>query len=198
MRDRQREETRRRLYEAALEVFRRDGVANCRIDDIATRAAVSRAAFYFHFPTKDDVLLELQRSSREPIAKAIVDLPGSASIEQCLDTVAESLATFWQHEPRLIVDMATVSLRHMAVLNDREAEPVWVALAARFRRAAEGGELSDVLPPEVLCDFFLVNCLAAMVAWAGNPTMSLEVVMKGVAQLFLSGARPPAPAKGKR
>ena len=35
LRDQRREQTRRRLYEAALEVFRRDEVASCRIDDIA-------------------------------------------------------------------------------------------------------------------------------------------------------------------
>ncbi len=38
MRDKQREETRRRLYHAALEIFCRDGVANCRIEDIVDEA----------------------------------------------------------------------------------------------------------------------------------------------------------------
>ena len=56
-RDRQREETRRRIYLAALDVFRRTGVAPAHIDDIAGAAGVSRASFYFHFPTKEHVLV---------------------------------------------------------------------------------------------------------------------------------------------
>src|SRR5690606_227101 len=58
-RDRQREETHRRLFETALDLFRRDGIEAASIEEIANRAGVSRGTFYFHFPTKDDVLLEL-------------------------------------------------------------------------------------------------------------------------------------------
>src|SRR5205085_7825923 len=57
-RDLQREETRHKLYEAALEVFRRDGVAAARIDDITRAVGTSRGTFYFHFPTKEHVLVE--------------------------------------------------------------------------------------------------------------------------------------------
>ena len=84
VRDRQREETRRRLYVAALQVFRRDGVGNCRIDDIAKIAEVSRAAFYFHFPTKDDVLIELLRESEKPISEAIAALKNDTPVDKVL------------------------------------------------------------------------------------------------------------------
>ncbi len=189
VRDKQREETRRRLYVAALQVFRRDGVAGCRIDDIAKIAEVSRAAFYFHFPTKDDVLIELLRESEKPISEAIAALKSDTPVDKVVEATADALARFWEHEPLLLPEVATVALRMNAVVTDREAEPVRAVLSHHFTAASERNELSPVLPPEVLADFFLANCLAAMMAWCANPLLPLQQVLRGVAHLFLTGAR---------
>lgn len=191
MREKQREETRRRVYLAALHVFRESGVAACRIDDIAQRAEVSRGAFYFHFPTKDDVLVELLRESEDPVSKSIVELPLDAPFEKVLGSVASAMADFWKHEPKLLPEVATVALRNSAVVHDREAEPVRSLMGERFRLAAARGELAEMLPADVLSDFFLANSLAAMVAWCASPGLNLEVVMQGVVQLFLQGAAGP-------
>lgn len=191
MREKQREETRRKLYRAALEVFRRDGFSGCRIDDIAQKAEVSRAAFYFHYPTKDQVLLELVRDAQAPVFEALSALPADARLEQVLGLFVEVTAKFWHNEPTLLVDALTTSLRHQTqVMHDREAEPVRTLATGYFKKAAERGELSTFVAPEVLADFFLVNCFSAMLAWAGNTNgQTLEVVLKGVIHLFMSGAR---------
>jgi AcrR family transcriptional regulator len=190
MRDRQREETRRRLYLAALEVFRRDGVRNCRIDDIAQKAEVSRAAFYFHFPTKEHVLLDLLNETEVSQVAALQQLPSSASIEQLLTTAIEAMAGVWQKEPALIVDAMGVSIRHTAVLDDPEAGgAVRHSMTQRFKELAARGELSDVLAPEVLSDFFLSNCFVALMAWGHSPHTPLEGMLRAAMQLFLQGAR---------
>lgn len=190
MRDRQREETHRRLYLAALEVFRRDGVHGCRIDDIAQKAEVSRAAFYFHFPTKEHVLLDFLAECEAPQAKAIAELPQSASLEQLLATAVEAMAAVWQKEASLLVDAMVVSIRHTAVLDDPEARsPVRQLMAQRFKEHARRGELSSMLPPEVLSDFFLSECFLALMAWANAPHLPVETILKGTVQLFLQGAQ---------
>lgn len=189
MRDKQREETRRRVYRAALEIFRRDGVAACRIDDIAQKAEVSRGAFYFHFATKDDVLIELLREGEAPVTEAVSALPQDASLVKVLEAVDESLAKFWENEPTLLPDVTTVAMRLYANGDAREVQPVRLVLARRFVLAAQRGELSPVLPPEVLSDFFLANSLSAMLAWCANPALGLSFVLGGVTQLFLEGAR---------
>ena len=138
MRDKQREETRRKLYIAALEIFRRDGFTGCRIDDIAQKAEVSRAAFYFHFPTKDDVLLELVREAEAPVAHALAELAPDAGLDRALEVIVETTARFWENEPKLIVDALTTSLKHHAsVMPAREAEPVRRGATAHFKRAAD-------------------------------------------------------------
>lgn len=196
MRDRQREETRKKLYHAAIEIFCRDGVSNCRIEDIALKAEVSRAAFYFHFPSKDDVLLELLREAEHPTIELLNAMPPDATLEAVFETVIGTTADFWGANDRskLLVDVFSVSMRRTTILADREAEVVRAAVGRRFEKAAERGELSPMIPPEVLADFYLLNVFAAMASWGVQPIMPLRDMLSGVTQLFMNGAKPPGAA----
>jgi AcrR family transcriptional regulator len=61
-RDAQRLQTRTRVFEAALAEIGRSGLAGADVATIAAAAGVSRGTFYFHFPTKEHVLVELERA----------------------------------------------------------------------------------------------------------------------------------------
>jgi len=188
-RDHKREETRRRVFEAALTIFRRDGVAACRIDDIAKLAGVSRGTFYFHFPTKDDVLIARMRETEDDITEAITALPLSAPLISVLSAVSSALVRTWLPDPSLLPDVAAAALRLTASAPlDQELVPLRGALAARFRAAAERGELMPMVPPEILSDIYLGNALGGMLAWFGNRSIRLEDVLESVALLFLRGA----------
>jgi AcrR family transcriptional regulator len=59
--------TRRKLLEAALRIFARDGFEAARLEDIAAESGHTRGAFYANFDTKEDLffaLLEQQASER--------------------------------------------------------------------------------------------------------------------------------------
>src|SRR3984957_16917047 len=60
-RETQRQQTRQRVYTAALAEFKRPGLAAADVRDIAAAAGVARGTFYFHFPTKEHVLAEFER-----------------------------------------------------------------------------------------------------------------------------------------
>lgn len=192
MREKQRAETRRRLYHAALEVFSRDGVDSCRIEDIASRAEVSRAAFYFHYPTKDDVLFQLLRESEHPTEEALEALAPDASLDLVFEVFVRGMVDFWQVGERktLLIDLFAAQLRRLRVLaDDRDAEPMRALFTRRFQAAAARGELSPVIPGELLADFFLLNSLAAMASWCLQPVLPLEETLRGVVLLFMNGAR---------
>lgn len=189
-RDRQREETRRRVYLAALEVFRRDGVFACRIEDIASAAGVSRGAFYFHFPTKEDVLLERLRESTERLGADLDQLGAEEPIEAVLATVARGIASEWQDDLQLFPDVASVSLRFSTgVTPPGQVDPVRGAVQARFRAASARGELNPAVPPEVLSDLFMMQQLVVAVLWCARPEGALADTLQGAALLFLEGAR---------
>jgi AcrR family transcriptional regulator len=57
----QRKLTRAKLVDAALKLFSTSGYEHATVDDISHEAGYSKGAYYFHFSTKDDILLELLR-----------------------------------------------------------------------------------------------------------------------------------------
>jgi AcrR family transcriptional regulator len=67
-REAQRQETRQRVYTAAVAEFRRVGMAAADVSVIAGAAGVARGTFYFHFPTKEHILAELERHEEARLA----------------------------------------------------------------------------------------------------------------------------------
>jgi TetR/AcrR family transcriptional regulator, repressor for uid operon len=64
----QRQETRQRVYTAAVAEFKRVGMAAADVGAIAKDAGVARGTFYFHFPTKEHILAELERHEEARLA----------------------------------------------------------------------------------------------------------------------------------
>lgn len=69
--------TRRRIYDAAMQLFAKQGYAETTVADICTAAEIARATFFLHFPHKSALILELSRAmaaewlaQREQIASA--------------------------------------------------------------------------------------------------------------------------------
>ena len=191
-REQQRLETRKRVFAAAVEVFRRDGVTDARIEDITKAAEVSRGTFYFHFPTKDHVLAELLQHEEAGLVAELEALEEAAPIEQVLELVADSMATRWAPEPELFVEVGVVALRDAANTLTEGPRGVRLALAERFVLAAARGELLQAVPAQSLADLYLANAFAVAIGWCANPLeeVSLQVALRGAAVLFLNGARP--------
>ena len=74
------EETRTRILEAALGLFREKGFETATMRDIAEAAGLATGAAYYYFPSKDSIVLEFyERASAEMQTKlddALVDVNG--------------------------------------------------------------------------------------------------------------------------
>jgi AcrR family transcriptional regulator len=68
-REAKRLQTRERLMGAAIAEFKRSGMAEADVSAIVAAAGVAHGTFFFHFPTKEHVLLELERREEERITK---------------------------------------------------------------------------------------------------------------------------------
>src|SRR5690349_978560 len=55
-RERKKEETRRRIFDAAIALFREKGFEATTVDEITERADVGRGTFFNYFPKKENVL----------------------------------------------------------------------------------------------------------------------------------------------
>jgi len=65
------EETRLRILESALALFRQDGFDNATMRDIAKRAGVATGAAYYYYSSKDAIVTDFYRSSSEDMQPKI-------------------------------------------------------------------------------------------------------------------------------
>lgn len=64
------EERKQQLVDAAVALFAERGYAATRISDICERAGVAKGLFYWYFPTKHDLFVELVRTMRRRLRRA--------------------------------------------------------------------------------------------------------------------------------
>src|SRR5215813_8508211 len=64
--------TRERILDVALELFNEQGYDKTSLREIAERLGVTKAALYYHFERKEDILLELHLRLHE-MGRAILD-----------------------------------------------------------------------------------------------------------------------------
>src|ERR1043165_5096400 len=70
--DNRRTDTRDRILSVALQMFASQGYASTSLREIADELGVTKAALYFHFKTKEDILTGILRGHLASI-NAIVD-----------------------------------------------------------------------------------------------------------------------------
>jgi AcrR family transcriptional regulator len=69
------EDTRRKIYEAAMELFREKGFEQTTMRDIAAQAGVALGGAYYYFSSKDAIVLafyaEMQQAINQPVLVAL-------------------------------------------------------------------------------------------------------------------------------
>src|SRR6266496_4480994 len=83
-------EARERLLRTASGLFYSKGVHAVGVDEILSRAQVTRATFYRHFPSKDDLIVQYIRTADQGIRDAVAaatDKPASA--DSCIRALAD-------------------------------------------------------------------------------------------------------------
>lgn len=80
--------TRNRIYNTAFELITRYGFDNVTVDEICRQSGVRKGAFYHHFKSKDDIVVEAYKMIDEDFIRDIKSLPaGTGNEDKILFTV---------------------------------------------------------------------------------------------------------------
>jgi AcrR family transcriptional regulator len=166
-RDRRRQETFSKLFEAAIAEFRSVGVEKAQIDHICEAAGVARGTFYFHFPTKDHVLLERQRQLSAAIAERLErELPLTRSVKGFLMRVVN--ASIDEHEA--LGDVELVREINAAIVRKGggpelkiSATPFGNTFVRHMTKLQEAGLVRDDIAAHELADCFRLSLLGFFV-----------------------------------
>ncbi len=183
-RERRRDLTRARLYDAAIEEFRHEGFDGASIARIAKRAGVSRASFYFHYPTREHVLLELQWNLELRVVERLKDRePLHAALLEFVDGMIEAAKSVG--DPALYREMLRIYTRRPeGLMLDDQPFPLMMALAKLFAQGAQDGELRSDLEPAQATHLFLTSVFGYLIA-SSVPTESMRADLEVLIGLFL-------------
>jgi AcrR family transcriptional regulator len=147
-RERKKEETKERIFKAALKLFKANGFEATTIDDIAEEADVAKGTFFNYFPRKEAVLGYLGAmwiEEAEQRAETILQEPGPAQA-RIIEMLAE-FAGFYEEDPALSVHVAAEWSRRMYTGADETCQR-WDRLGERIiERLQAAGEMRRDVDP---------------------------------------------------
>jgi AcrR family transcriptional regulator len=193
------ERTRERLFGAAIGEFRRAGAADADIKAIASAAGVTPGTFYFHFPTREHVLMELERREEERIAADLTRRAAQVSdLSAMLSEVVKTVGGLEQRlGPLLFKDF--LALHFSSARPPEEAwpnHPVIVAVVGVLANARDEGEIPADVDPLYSGLFFLVGLYGLLLTLPVIEPMRTEVLARYVTT-SLHGMRVQATAIGR-
>jgi AcrR family transcriptional regulator len=172
-REAKRLQTRERLMGAAVAEFTRAGMAEADVSAIVAAAGVAHGTFFFHFPTKEHVLLELERREEERMAKQLAQfLRSDHDLASILNEAVRMVVGLERRLGDLLFKdfLALHFSQTRPPAEDERDHPLIVAVAQEIARAQERGQTDPEVNPMNSAVFFLLGLYALLVTTNQWPT----------------------------
>ncbi|WP_292989322.1 TetR/AcrR family transcriptional regulator [Mycobacterium sp.] len=162
VREARRLETRSRLFDAALAEIARRGLAMADVAAIAAAAGVVRGTFYFHFPTKVHVLVELERNEEARIVAELRE--ADADLESVLSQLVEHVLDAQKRlGAKIFRDMLGLHFSSSHPVGDQLTQhPLAEYLIEIFDRAQSIDQIDAGADAAELATFFLTGLFALL------------------------------------
>ncbi len=163
-REARRLETRGRLFDAALSEIARQGLAAADVAAIASAAGVVRGTFYFHFPTKEHVLVELELNEEARIVTELAE--GNADLASVLSQVVQQvLDAQLRLGENVFRDMLGLHFSSARPVEDElQQHPLAGYLIGVVDRAQAAGAITSNASAAEFATFFLMGLFALLAA----------------------------------
>lgn len=152
--------TRERILAAAITEFKKSGMAGADVNAIAATAGVAHGTFFFHFPSKEHVLLDLESREESRIAADFAEfLEQRHDLVTTLTAVVELVADL-EHRfgPVLFKEILALHFSPSRPHKDEWTDhPVIVLLVRELERARGDGEVHREVDAFYSATFFLLG-----------------------------------------
>jgi AcrR family transcriptional regulator len=162
-------ELRSRIYDAALTLFRRQGVARTTIRQIAQAADVGVGTFFNYFSSKEAVLAEFGVSQTERLQHLLAAPEFTeASTRERIETLLRLLVAGVEAEPELARGMARAALRsHTFFQEGRQLFITFATLLAGVLRDGQArGEVNAESDADVAAQMVITTYAMLILDWA--------------------------------
>ncbi|MGW5355758.1 TetR/AcrR family transcriptional regulator [Streptomyces sp. NPDC004031] len=167
-------EARRRLQQAALELYRERGFDQTTTAEIAARAGLNERTYFRHFADKREVLFDGQAELRDTLVHEIAAAPDAQPLELLLHAFLKAKHILEDNrdfsEPRCAVIAATPALRERELA---KAATLTEAVAGALRLRGVPDRLADLAAQAGWAAF-----QQAAGAWIDDPAQTLDAYLR--------------------
>jgi AcrR family transcriptional regulator len=185
-----REESRRRIVDAAAELVRERSYAALTVDEVMARAGIGRTLFYRHFDDLGDLLMRAGREAIEELFAAQEKLAqrregyGAESIREALEA---AVGVYRRHGPVLrAVAEASADDERIAAGQDQIRRRFDELVSLALRDATEVGANPVADYDETARALNLLNENYLRDAFGGEPRVSEEVAVRTLTEIWLA------------
>lgn len=165
-------QTRARILGAAIAEFKASGMAAADVGAIVNAAGVAHGTFFFHFPSKEHVLLELEQREEARMATAFAQfLEKTHDLATALHELVSLVTRLEQRfGPKLFKEILALHFSPSRPTKDEWTDhPVIVLLVREIERARGDGEVHPEVDAFYSATFFLLGIYGVLTT-ANNDT----------------------------
>lgn len=192
-------ETRKSIIKAALELWSErgydTGIDETTAEEIAARAGVAKATFYFHFARKEDILVETGWLTGKIFYEdALKALMGGGSVDSIIDDLMVTLCRRVEKVPRSALRrmwQAMMSRADMGIEGSVDPDSFGFrrAFSVIFVHAQQTREIPALTAPGNLGTMFEALVYFAIRDWAYHDDVDLLGALRERAAVLLAGVR---------
>jgi len=184
--------TRKRLIAAADRLWRDRGFDDTAVMDVSHAAGVSKATFFYYFPRKEDLLVELALASAEHVWEEWEQLADrDLGTQETLKVIVLAIARRSQRTPRILLARTIVELlglagQWQAVRGDRpDFHKLFSAIFAKGKRKGDIPRGHDI---DELASILTLTLLQGMLYWARHDNAeALDTILWRRTDMLLKG-----------
>jgi AcrR family transcriptional regulator len=191
--ERKKEDTRRKVLETALGLFRQHGYDAVTMEQIAAQADIAKGTLYNYFPVKEAILDEyIRRSFREHAVERSARIRSLPDTRARMTSILNDLITGIRAQQELFERYFTYRIQRMIALKQDEsaASGLDQLEIEIIRLGQQNGELRADLPFNLLMALFEFTFVEIAQLFYRDPASfdALSAVEQCV-ELFMNGAR---------
>ncbi|MCC8967082.1 TetR/AcrR family transcriptional regulator [Bradyrhizobium sp. Pear76] len=191
-----REETERRLLDAAVELIAQRGLERFTLAEVGESAGYSRAAPAFHFGNKDGLIEALARNLVGGYQQAMDELPAP---EPGLEHLLRNAGQYFERAERFAVRYRALfailaEARHNALLREAASSltaPSTARIERNLRAGIEAGDIRADIDPKVQAMIILTGMRGLISHWLIDPkVMNLSAIRKNFVETLRCSLAP--------
>lgn len=192
-RERKKAEVRRRLYEAAVELFRERGFDETPVEAITGAADTSKGTFFNYFPTKEHVLAAYHDEMTGRILARMEEIPNGA-VEDAVQAAMRACADWVENDREMGRAVVTRIFGNPVLLSAdlQNTERFMAWFRDRVEEGVRAGELRADLDVPVMLSMLAAVLSSTMNAWVLDPEpFDLREMLRRKTRFVFDAARPP-------